>query len=116
MTVPSPGDLFLVPFPFSDLSTEKKRPALILKCITTAALPALFITAMVTSQIGSEAIVGDYLLQDWKESGLLHSSKVRLAKLVTLEEDLLIRKLGSLTKKDKDQTRKVFRKLFADWL
>lgn len=116
MTRPEPGDLFLVPFPFTDLKTTKRRPALILEFLTLRSMPALAIVAMLTSQIDSEKITGDLLVKDWKEIGLLHPSKIRLAKVVTLEEELLIKRLGCLTKRDRDDVKREFRNLFFSWI
>ncbi len=109
------GDLCLVPFPFTDLTTSKKRPALILACVRPKKLPPLYIVAMVTSQVESETIDGDCLLLSSKQSGLLHPSKVRLAKLVTLEEKMILGKLGSLVKKDRQGVAKEFHRVFKEW-
>ena len=49
MTGCKAGDLALVPFPFTDLKTTKKRPALVLAVIPSKILPTLYIVAMVTS-------------------------------------------------------------------
>ncbi|QQR79509.1 MAG: type II toxin-antitoxin system PemK/MazF family toxin [Deltaproteobacteria bacterium] len=110
------GDLCLVPFPFTDLTTSKKRPALILACTRPKKLPPLYVVAMVTSQVESENIDGDCLLTSSKECGLLHPSKVRLTKLVTLEEKMIFSKLGSLVKKDKQGISKELSRVFKEWL
>ncbi len=70
---------------------------------------------MITSQMAGERILGDYEIGAWKESGLLHPSRLRLAKLVSLEEDLIQKKLGALAKADKKNIAKEFRKLFKEW-
>lgn len=115
MTGCESGDLVLVPFPFTDLKTTKKRPALVLAVIPSKILPTLFIVAMVTSQKAGEKISGDYEIASWKESGLLHPSKLRLAKLVSLEEDLILKKLGKLLKEDRKNVAKEIQKIFNDW-
>jgi len=108
------GDIVVVPFPFSDLKTTKKRPALVLASIPSRSLPPLIVVAMITSQLESESIPGDYKILKWKESGLLHPSKVRLAKVVSLEEDLLVKRLGTLQKEDREGVRLKFKELFSD--
>lgn len=115
MTAYRPGDIALVPFPFTDLQTLKKRPALLLAWITSGTLPAIAMVAMITSNINSEKILGDYLLKDWEIAGLLQPSKLRLGKLVSVEETLLRKRLGTLSKTDKDGTRKEFLKVFSNW-
>ncbi|HEX5036142.1 MAG TPA: type II toxin-antitoxin system PemK/MazF family toxin [bacterium] len=115
MTACEPGDLVLVPFPFTDLRTTKKRPALVLATIPSKILPTLFVVAMATSQTAGEKILGDYDLQSWKEAGLLHPSRLRLAKVVSLEEDLIQKRLGQLQKEDRKNVAKEFRRVFKDW-
>lgn len=94
------GDLVLIPFPFTDQSAVKKRPALILKRISPKTLPTLIIIAMITSRIEGENIAGDCVIEHWQEAGLVSISKVRLAKLVTVEEKLVLKRLGTLHPKD----------------
>ena len=116
MTDSNFGELVLVPFPFTDLNTLKKRPALILSWVKSKTLPPLAIVAMVTSQIDSENIVGDYPLRFWKEAGLLHPSKIRLSKVVSLEEKLILRKMGILQEMDLKGIKKEFAKVFSKLL
>lgn len=113
MTDCKAGDLVLVPFPFTDLKTTKKRPALILSIVPSQILPTLVIVAMVTSQREGEKINGDYDIVSWKEAGLLHPSKLRLAKLVSLEEGLIQKKLGALSQEDRKNASKLIQDLFA---
>lgn len=105
-------DLVLVPFPFSDLSTKKKRPALVLTHIDGVKHSKLMVCAMVTSNIQSPFISGDVVLQDWQKVGLPLISKIRLAKLVSLEDSLIIKRFGKLTKVDQNAIKKEFNKLF----
>lgn len=100
MTTYRGGELVLVPFPFADQSTLKKRPALVLKRISSKTLPPLIIIAMITSRIEGEQIAGDCVLDHWQEAGLVSISKVRLAKLVTVEERIVLKRLGTLHPKD----------------
>lgn len=115
MTDFKPGDIAVVPFPFTDLQTVKKRPALVLTKVSSRSFPDLVVVAMITSQLEGEAITGDYTVAKWKEAGLLHPSKVRLAKVVSLETTLLLNKLGSLQKEDHAGVKKELKKVFAEW-
>jgi len=87
-------DIVLVPFPFTNLKTLKKRPALILS-------PQLFnegpdvVIMFITSNISSFGRAGDYKLQNWKESGLPKPSMVRM-KFATIEKSLIIKRLGTV--------------------
>lgn len=115
MTDYKAGDIIIVPFPFTDLRTTKKRPALVLTSVSSRTLPSLIVVAMITSQLESESIAGDYQIIKWKEAGLLHPSKVRLAKLVSLEENVLLKKLGNLQKEDRAGVKQTFKEIFSEW-
>ncbi|MBI4412089.1 MAG: type II toxin-antitoxin system PemK/MazF family toxin [Deltaproteobacteria bacterium] len=107
-----PADIVLVPFPFADLSTTKRRPALVLTTVSSEKLPPLSVIAMITSQIESEKIQGDFILKNWHEAGLIHPSKVRLAKIVSVEGGIILEKLGTLQKQDWKGVKKEFLALF----
>lgn len=111
-----PANVVLVPFPFADLLAHKKRPALVMSSFSIPSLPAFMVVAMITSKIDGEMLKGDILLQDWQQAGLLHPSKVRLGKLVTLEVDLIQKHLGRLSRQDQMNLKKPWQNLFSHWL
>ena len=89
------GDVVLVPFPFSDLSGAKRRPALV---VTTAEYNEAsndVVIAQITGNTSSRPLTGDHILSKWKEAGLLAPSLVR-ARLTTLHANLLVRALGRM--------------------
>jgi len=108
------GTIVLVPFPFTDLKTTKKRPALVLSTVSFKKSDKFVILAMITSQIQAEKILGDYFIQDWQKAGLLHESKLRLSKLVTIENKILIKKLGEIQENDLKKIKKEFAKVFSE--
>lgn len=67
---------------------------------------------MITSKIDGEMIEGDYLLEDWREAGLLHESKLRLAKIVTLEKNMVRKTLGHLKSSDQKSVQKQLKKFW----
>jgi mRNA interferase MazF len=88
-----PSDVVLLPFPFSDLSANKKRPVLILK---TANLQGDFLAVQITSQAGYKGAL--VLQQDDFILGFLPKiSFVRPDKLVTLNKSLIIQRVGRLS-------------------
>lgn len=111
-----PGDISLVRFPFTEFITEKKRPALVLARTTRSPRNRLATVAMITSQVEALKLAGDVMLADWEGAGLLHPSLLRMAKIATIDEDLIDKKIGSLSDKDLASARKAFRDVFAPWL
>jgi len=100
MTRFEPGDVVLVPFPFTDQSATKKRPAVVIssKAYNTER-PDLVIMA-VTSQLKSTPILGEVIVQDWQAAGLLKPSAIKPV-ITTIEKPLVIRTMGRL--QDRDQ-------------
>jgi mRNA interferase MazF len=93
------GDIVLVPFPFTDQSAVKRRPAVVVSSSAYhRARPDLLIMA-VTSQQPSTLTVGEVQVQDWKSAGLLKPSVLKPV-LTTIEPALVLKKLGRLTPHD----------------
>jgi mRNA interferase MazF len=93
----SRGDIVLVPFPFTDLSTVKRRPAVVLWADPTQ---IDFTLAFVSSQQVDQVGIGETAVRpthpEFGLTGLSAASKIRATKLVTLSRDLLRRWLGRL--------------------
>ncbi len=86
------GDVIVFPFPFSDLSANKKRPALILSVLEGDDL--------ILCQITSEARYDKYSIElknpDFKQGKLNIVSMIRPNRLFTGEKSLIKYKIGSL--------------------
>lgn len=104
-------DVIVVPFPFTDISTTKRRPALVLsdadhfnRHIGQSVL------AMITSAKNSDWPL-DVEISDLDSAGLTAASVVRM-KLFTLDDRLIIRRAGHLAAKDrKHVTEAIFQLL-----
>ncbi len=93
-------DVVVVPFPFTDKTTIKRRPALVL----SEARPfnksvAHSVMAMITSASNSDWPL-DINIEDLDTAGLPFASIVRM-KLFTLDDKLIVRKAGALAKNDR---------------
>ena len=105
-TIYSFGDIILVPFPFTDQTTTKKRPAAIISSrVYNAERPDIIIMA-ITSQVRNIGKTGETALTDWQEAGLLKPSIIKPV-ITTLEKDLVIKKLGHLSDNDKQSLREI---------
>ncbi|WP_289020589.1 type II toxin-antitoxin system PemK/MazF family toxin [Desulfobacter postgatei] len=99
------GDVILVPFPFTDQSTSKKRPAVIVSStLYNQRRPDVVIMA-VTSQIHGSGYFGDIRIQKWQQAGLLKASVIKPI-LTTVEKGLIIKKLGCLADNDQEALNK----------
>ncbi|MFN0169736.1 MAG: type II toxin-antitoxin system PemK/MazF family toxin [Bryobacteraceae bacterium] len=108
----TPFSLVLLPFPFTDLSANKQRPCLVLVNFRPFGLGRHSIVAMVTSQLTGLTFPGDTQISAWVAAGL-PKSLVRLAKVVTVEESLIRKRLGQLQLADQMAIRVNFESLFA---
>lgn len=111
-----PGQVALVRFPFTELAAAKKRPALVLAGTVRSPRYRLATVAMITSQVEALELDGDVLLADWKAAGLLHPSLLRLAKVASIDEELIDKAIGRLSARDLEAARVAFRRVFAFWL
>jgi mRNA interferase MazF len=95
------GDVVLVPFPFTDQTATKKRPAVVVSSDAYHRDRPDVILMAVTSQVRPAAGVGELAVQRWKEAGLLKPSVLKPL-LATVEKGLVIRKLGRLEAQDRE--------------
>ncbi|MFH1673777.1 MAG: type II toxin-antitoxin system PemK/MazF family toxin [Pseudomonadota bacterium] len=107
-------DVVVVPFPFSDRTAQKRRPALVLS------QRAIFgdiiehsVLAMITSQKNAPWPL-DVPIRSRRSAGLTAPSVVRM-KLFTLDNELILRKAGHLSKTDQVKVKKAFSDLFGHW-
>jgi mRNA interferase MazF len=87
------GQVVTVPFPYTDLSGRKPRPALVL----AAAGYNDWIIAQITSNPYSDPFAVELSTSHFLRGGLPHTSFVRPSKLFTANESLAIDTLGFVT-------------------
>ncbi len=103
-------DVVVVPFPFTDKATTKRRPALILSdALAFNQQVGQAVMAMITSAKNSDWPL-DIEILDLDSAGLPSPSIIRM-KLFTLDEKLIIRKAGKLASSDQTKTIAALRKL-----
>jgi mRNA interferase MazF len=111
MTTYERGDVVLVPFPFTDQSATKKRPAAIISSDIHNRLSADVVIMAITSRIQRTGTM-ECLISDWHSAGLLMPSALKPA-ISTLEQAMILRRLGKLSADDLAAMDAVLRKLFA---
>ncbi|MBI4366990.1 MAG: type II toxin-antitoxin system PemK/MazF family toxin [Deltaproteobacteria bacterium] len=109
------GDVILVRFPFSDLPSEKKRPAILLATTKVSPKVQTITLAMVTGKVDGLILSGDVRIEEWESAHLLHPSLVRLSKIATIDVELIERRLGRLAPKDLKATKVAFQKIYSFW-
>lgn len=94
-----PYSIVVVPFPFSENSRTKRRPALVLSTEKHQYETGHITLAMITSAKHS-SWPSDYVITDLQTAGLPSSSILR-QKLFTLDLSLILNTLGALSAHDK---------------
>ena len=88
------GDVVVVPFPFSDLSQAKRRPALVVSKLEG--------DDVILCQITSQSIKDNYAIplddKDFETGSLKQSSNIRPNRIFTADSNIVLYKVGNLTK------------------
>jgi mRNA interferase MazF len=101
MTIYKQGEVVLVPFPFSDLSQAKKRPALVVSANWYNRCGPDCVLIGITSTVHSTLEPDEVLIQksEVKQAGLLFDSVVKTGKIFTIQQNLVVKSLGTLPSK-----------------
>jgi len=87
------GDVVVAPFPFSDLSDAKKRPALVVAALTG--------DDVLLCQITSKTMTDNYAIPiadtDFTSGGLHQPSNIRPNRLFTADGNIILYRAGVLT-------------------
>ncbi len=98
------GDIVVVPFPFSNISQSKKRPALVIANIEGSDL----ILSQITSQSISDSDAIRIVDNDFDEGSLMKTSNIRPNKIFTADKSIILYRAGHLTN---EKTEEVTNKL-----
>ncbi|MBU0486623.1 MAG: type II toxin-antitoxin system PemK/MazF family toxin [Bacteroidetes bacterium] len=104
------GDIVLLAFPFTNAQQKKKRPALVL----FESGNQDFTLCRITSH--EKETEFDYFINKWENHGLLLPSVIRLNKIATLENILIEKKLGKLSKKQMTEVKSMLVSLMKNSL
>jgi mRNA interferase MazF len=89
------GTVVLLPFPFSDLSAAKLRPAV----IVSPQYPSDDLLVVALTSVGEVLRPGEFPIRSWRQAGLLHPSFAKRA-LASVSGDLARKTVGHLQADD----------------
>ena len=93
------GEVVLVPFPFTDQSGAKKRPAVVVSGSSYNANRRDLIIMAITSQVHTPLGFGEAMVHGWQAAGLLKPSVLKPV-FTTIEQGLVLRSMGTLSAAD----------------
>jgi len=106
------GKIVLIPFPFTDLTAAKLRPALVLfegeKDVVVA-----FISSRVPQRSTVIDVVVEEAHSEFGKTGLKVSSVIRLDKVATIWKDLIVGEIGEIGKILKTEINSKIRKAYC---
>jgi mRNA interferase MazF len=106
------GDIVLVPFPFTDQSASKKRPAVVVSSGSYSVHRPDVVLMAITSQVGPRLAFGEASITDWKKAGLLKPGIVKPI-LTTVEKKLVLKRLGRLQAIDEKVLRRALESIIG---
>lgn len=104
-------DVVVVPFPPTARRPKKHRPALMVSSADFNRAHGTSVLAMITSV--RDPWPSDVEILEWDQVGLRVPCRVRF-KLITLQERLIVRKLGKLMERDRVAVRAGLRRILVD--
>jgi len=106
------GEVVLVRFPFTSQTAFKQRPAVVISNNAyNIARPDAVIMA-ITSQLQSSPNWGDVRISQWQAANLLKPSAVKPV-FATLEQSLILKRLGMLHSSDRSALRQAISTLLG---
>jgi len=106
------GDIILVPFPFTDQTTTKKRPAVVISAEAyNSGRPDLIIMA-ITSRLHQVGKLGEQPVAGWQRAGLLKPSVFKPI-LATIENTLVLKQLGTLQDDDRHTITRILQDILG---
>ncbi|MHA1192792.1 MAG: type II toxin-antitoxin system PemK/MazF family toxin [Promethearchaeota archaeon] len=98
------GDIVVIPFPFSDLSQAKRRPALV--------ITDLIGEDLILCQITSQSVSDQYAISlddgDFQSGSLKRKSNIRPNRIFTADTHIILYKIGQVKK---DKLKEVVKKI-----
>jgi mRNA interferase MazF len=94
------GDIVVIPFPFSDLSSSKRRPALVLAVLKGND----FILCQITSKFRNDEYAIELSDSDFTYGSLNQISNIRPNRIFTADASLILKTVGHLKEEKQVQT------------
>ena len=109
--MPKKGTIIITPFPFTDLTGSKIRPALVISDRNTGDdFSVVFISS--SSNI-KRMIISDLKIKATAMNGLKRDSIIKCSKIATLDKKIILGGIGTLNESEIKQVDKRLRSIFG---
>jgi mRNA interferase MazF len=108
------GHIVLTPFPFTDMTGEKVRPALILGVQNGGDdITVCFISSVVSNKIHKFEILIDSEDKIFKKTGLKSKSIIKVTKIASLDRAVILGQIGELDIKNINKVKNILKMYFG---
>ena len=104
------GDVVVLPFPFSDLTANKKRPALVIANLSGDDI----IVCLITSQNAKDSYAISLSNSDLASGNLKQISNIRPNRLFTADSTIVLYRIGTLEKKKLEEVTTKIIEIFSN--
>jgi len=111
--MPKKGKIVLIPFPFTDLSASKVRPAVIVSSLAQGEDIIVAFISSVKSKIQKTDIVLNSYDKDFSKTGLKADSVIKTGKLATLDKKIILGEIGEISADTEKEINKKIKILFG---
>jgi mRNA interferase MazF len=111
--MPEQGDILLVPIPFTDLSSQKRRPVIVVSNDSFNRKTNDFVVVAMTSNPVEAEYSFTVTSSDLKKGTLNHPGKVRVDKIYTISKSIVVKTFGRVDGKVLERIRKELQELTA---
>ena len=109
--MPEQGDIILVPVPFTDLTSRKRRPVIVISNNDYNRTSRDMVVVAMTSQPQSSPYALTITSADLEQGTLNHPGQVRVDKIYTLAQSLAVKTFGRVNTSVLDRIRTLMQDL-----
>jgi mRNA interferase MazF len=106
--MPEQGDIVLIPVPFTDLSSQKRRPVIVISNDAYNRRSADIVVVAMTSNPASVPYSFQVTTSDLVEGSLNRPGTVRVDKIYTLAQSIVVKKFGKMSPQIVERVRRMF--------
>ncbi|MBM3130174.1 MAG: type II toxin-antitoxin system PemK/MazF family toxin [Chloroflexi bacterium] len=111
--MPEQGDIVLIPIPFTDLSSHKRRPVIVISNDAYNHNTADMVVVAMTSNPESVNYSFAITSSDLEKGGLNRPSRIRVDKIYTLSQSIVVKTFGRVNAPTLDRIRQMLQDLVA---
>ena|SRR3989338_1718677 len=111
--MPKKGKIVLIPFPFTDLSASKVRPAVIISCFLQGEDIIVAFISSVKNRIQKTDIILNSQDKNFSKTGLKADSVIKIGKIATLDKKIILGEMGEISIDTEKEINKKIKILFG---